>query len=177
MTTILAFVAGYFVLLLLLSLLVRQKRERLGVLLNELLCMDLTPEQERGLNGMLYSAYSLRSAPATFLGMVVALLIPSAKFDQQAHAWAKKNPEMITDPRWSEVFDLYYVSIAAVNPIFGALMYGARLLFRLKAYLFVIRHYRPAGQRPAQPRTTNVDVRPKVTEMELFGEAKVAEAV
>jgi hypothetical protein len=72
---------------------------------------------------------------------------------------------------------LYYASISAVNPIFGALLYVARTAFRLKAYWFIVRHYRTGQRRmTALDMRAKVEVRPKVAELEIFGEVKAAVA-
>jgi hypothetical protein len=105
----------------------------------------------------------------------MALLTPSVRYDRRAVEWARKNPEVTGDPRWRELFELYYASIAAVNPIFGALLYVARILFRIKAYLFVIQHYRPTRHQLADLNVRpKMEVRPKIAEMEIFGEVKAA---
>ena len=139
MTTILAFAAGYFALLMVLSIIARPSRLRIAELARELAQDDLKPRQRQHLKVLLDSSYSMRSAPVHLAAIVIALLTPSEKFDAGAREWAKDNQELIEDPRWNELFERHIVSIVAVNPIFGALLSVARLLFRLKAYLFAKR--------------------------------------
>jgi hypothetical protein len=163
MMTIFAFVAGYFALLVLLSLIARPSRVRIAELAGELSCEQLSEKQKRMLRSVVESAYSMRSAPAHFLFTVAHLLTPSEKFDQRAREWAAlaENRAIIEDHRWAELFDRYTVSIIAVNPIFGALLSLARLLFRLKARLYAKRVKQPA----IDPAT-----------LEIYGELKAAAA-
>jgi hypothetical protein len=177
MSVIIAFVASYFVLLVLLSEMVRPARRRLTVLADELLCMDLSPEAEGVIRSMLHTAYSIRAAPLTLLALTIAVFTPSAKINRQVGAWVKENPEVAGDRRWNELYSLYYASISAVNPIFGLMLFVARWIFRLKAYLFVIQHYRPTRRQMADLKVRpKMDVRPKVAEMEIFTESKATVA-
>jgi hypothetical protein len=163
MITVLALVAGYFLLLMALSLMVRRQRERMAVLANSLLKMELLPHQERVVQRVINTSYSMRSAPAHLLSFTIALLTPAERLDHDARQWAKENPEMVTDRRWGELFDCHMASVAAINPVFGVLMYLARFLFKMKAYVFVRRHN--DCYRPSQPR---------LEELTVFGELKAA---
>jgi hypothetical protein len=160
MTTILLFVGGYFVLLGTLSIAVRPYRTRLANLASEILCDSESEDVRRYVQDSLRTAYSMRSAPAHVLGYIIGLLTPSERLSRDAAEWAKRFPDFMQDRRWMGLSDYHLASVAAVNPLFGALLYVLRMLFRLKLYLFVRRHYRPS--------------QPKVVEIEMFNEMKVA---
>ncbi len=136
MIAIFAFVFSYFVLLIALSALVRPQRKRLAVLAHELLSEDIDEDRRVLIGRLLATAYAMRMAPTQFLATCIALLIPSDRFDREARDWAQKSQDLIEDGRWFEMFECHSASAAAANPIFGALAYAARGVFKLKA-----RHY------------------------------------
>jgi hypothetical protein len=163
MTIMIALIAGYFGLLIVLSLIARPSRHRLSALAHDLSCEEPKSEHLRFLRAMLDSAYSMRSAPAHLAAVIIQLLTPSEKFDRRAREWAAENRNLVDDPRWREVYDRYIVSIVAANPIFGALLVLARAAFRLKAHLYFKR------LRSGSPK---IDTQA----LELYGELKAAAA-
>lgn len=139
MSTVIALVLAYFGLVVVLSLLVKPQRERLRTLAHDVRSGELTPRQERVVHHLLGGAYSLRSAPMQLAAAAILILTPSFTLDRDARKWASENESIVRDKRWGEMFDAYLASVAAVNPLFGVLMYAAIWLFRAKAKRFVVR--------------------------------------
>lgn len=148
MTTIFALIAGYFALLVVLSLIARPSRVRMAALAHELMASDPKPEHRQVLKLLLDSAYSMRSAPVALAGTIISLLTPSEKFDAMAREWVKENREYVEDSRWIEFLERHTLSVVAANPIFGAPLLFARLLFRIKAHLFARRRMGPPSVNP-----------------------------
>lgn len=165
MSTVLVLVAGYFALLILLSLAVRPQRVRLAALAEQLLGEGIGHERRLFIQKILESAYSMRSSPMHVLGLAAALLTPSKRFDADAHEWAKRNPDLLTDNRWGELFGYHSASIAAANPIFGILQYIGMGLMSLKAMLFVRQHY---SKQKTQPQCASYELKT----LEAFGKLK-----
>ena len=133
MSTLIAFVAAYFVLLALLSLLARPLRARLKTVASGFLDQDLTDTERKMILRLADTAYSVRTAPVIFLVFVIGLLQQNEKIDKESNSWAIENPTMASDRRSHQLLELHMASAAAVNPIFGALAYAAKWLFRAKA--------------------------------------------
>lgn len=153
-TTILLFVGGYFVLLGVLALAVRPYRARLAALADEILRTSPSDEVDRHVRELLKSAYSIRGAVAQFLGYAFYVVLPAHRVLTIAHEFHRAHPDLVDESRLSEFYDLWRASTAAVNPIFGALMYVAKGLFRLKARACVRRYHADRRElRALQMRT------------------------
>lgn len=140
----LAFVALYVGILVALSLLVRPQRERLKNLVREMSQERLGDRDRHQIHFMATTAYSWRVAPAIMLAFLLGIVRASADLDRECNERASKS-KLLNDPRFHAIVDAYMASAAAVNPIFGALAYAARAVFKLKAVL----HHRAVDPRKA----------------------------
>lgn len=137
MEILIAFIAGYFVLLATLSLAARPARARLKELADELgRDYGNEPFVADYLRSQLGTAYSWRAAPIDTFVLIAALIVPAQIFWMKANKVKADHPTMFKDPRFGEFDDAYSVSIAAVNPIFGLFMYAAifALVLKMMAY-------------------------------------------
>ncbi|RPF70428.1 hypothetical protein [Aurantiacibacter spongiae] len=139
MTVLIALIAGYVGLLVMLAVMAKPHRQRIARLANELVA-DYPQNEKMGFLCQHYTAtaYAWRAAPIMFVSYVAALLIPGDTLDEMCEREDREHPHLLGDPRLRELMHSYDASIAAVNPIFGALMYAALWAFGLKARI----HYR-----------------------------------
>jgi hypothetical protein len=86
-------------------------------------------------DGMLASAYSWRSAVMLALVYTMGLFQSGTALDRECDQFAAERPNLANDARVHSMMDAYFASVAAVNPIFGALAYLAKRTFQLKARL------------------------------------------
>ncbi|WOF43756.1 hypothetical protein KNJ79_01980 [Sphingopyxis indica] len=135
MMTVIALVAAYFGILALLFAIANPHRARLKELAADLVA-DYPDDDLARLfcTNYLRTAYSWRAAPIRFLAYMIALMIPGPKLEQECIEMEREHAFM-ADSRVRELIESYHASIAAVNPLFGALLYFAKLLIRLKAFV------------------------------------------
>jgi hypothetical protein len=133
MSTLIAFIAAYFLLLAVLSVVARPSRVRLKNLSCELLTANLTQSERKMVLRLADSAYSVRTAPLLLLVFITGVLRHSEKLDAESDGWVVDNPTLATDRRSHELLELHMASAAAANPIFGALAYVAKWVFRAKS--------------------------------------------
>lgn len=139
MTTVFLFVAAYFALLALLGLLARPYRLRMRAIADELLQLQPTEAERKFIFRLVDTAYSVRTAPVIFLVFVVGILQRSEVLDRDSDKWAIENPRLSSDRRSHELLEMHMVSAAVVNPIFGALAYVTKWVFRAKARAYIAR--------------------------------------
>src|SRR5438045_1298392 len=125
MMTIVLFVGGYFVLLGGLSVAVRPYRVRLADLADEIICDTRSDAVRKHVQDVLRTTYSVRGAPIEFFGLCMLLVLPAHRVIALAHDAYEEHREMMSEERLAEFYELYRVSVAAVNPIFGALAYAS----------------------------------------------------
>ena len=141
MTALLAFVAGYLALLMLLTYLVRERREQLGQLALALLEDHPSETIEFMLRHSTRTAYSLAVAPIQVLQLLALLLTPSAVLERKALDFVSDKEELIHDDRYALVIANYNLSVAAANPIFGALAYVLRAALKMKLRFYIRNHH------------------------------------
>jgi hypothetical protein len=133
MITVLIFLGAYFAFTLLLAIAVRPYRVRLMALAREL-CGPGNAEEVRDLaNRISIYAYSMRVAPIHALWYSTMLIKPSWQVFREAREYAQEHPAIVAEGRFDELYALYMISTAAINPAFGGLALSLRALFRLKA--------------------------------------------
>lgn len=137
MTSIVIIVGGYFAALVVLALVARPYRIRMKALALELIESGIPEREERLIKRLMETAYSIRTSPQIFFVFMIGLARRSDQIDREVQEFVKNNA-LARDPRVSKLLDLHMASAAAVNPIFGALGYGAKWAFGLKA----IAHHR-----------------------------------
>jgi hypothetical protein len=133
MSTLIAFIAAYFLLLAVLSVVAKPSRVRLKNLTCELLAADLTKSERKMVLRLTASAYSVRTAPLLLLMFITGVLRHSEKLDAASDTWVIDNPTLSTDRRSHELLELHMASAAATNPVFGTLAYAAKWAFRVKS--------------------------------------------
>lgn len=140
MEYLIAFILGYFALLAGLSFAARPARLRMKRLATELLAEHrYDADVTEYLQHQLATAYSWRAAPIDTFVMIAALIVPARVFWEKARKVEAEHPVMFSDPRFYRFDNDYTLSIAAVNPLFGVLMYAANVLIVLKLMAFAKR--------------------------------------
>ena len=123
-----------------LSLAARPARLRMKRLADELLVeYRYDASVSEYLQHQLATAYSWRAAPIDTFVMIAALIVPAGMFWEKARKVEAEHPAVFSDPRFYQFDNDYTVSIAAVNPLFGAAMYVANVLIVLKLMAFAKR--------------------------------------
>jgi len=133
MSAVLIFLGAYTALTVVLTVAVRPYRVRLMTLAHEL-CDQRLPLEVRDLAYRIsIYAYSMRVAPMHVLFLATMLIKPSWQVRREALQYAEAHPALVAETRFDELYDLYMISTAAVNPAFGSLAYLLRVVFRMKA--------------------------------------------
>lgn len=145
MNVLIALIVAYLIALAVFSLIARPHRVRLNRLLNELAADYGDNPFVMDLCGHFAStAYAWRAAPMKFFAYMVFMMVPGDVLDEKCREADLENPNILDDARIHEAMDSYDASIAAVNPIFGSLMYAAEWAFRAKA---VLHHRGKSGRK------------------------------
>ena len=154
MKTVLIFLGAYLALTLMLMVVARPYRVRLMALAAEL-CDPLLPDEVRDLAYRIsVYAYSMRVAPIHVFWYATMLIKPSWQVLREARDYALEHPAIMAEQRFGELYALYIISTAAINPAFGAIALTLRALFRVKARAYARkRHTNP------QPVLTYVQLR------------------
>lgn len=144
MITVLIFLGAYLAITLVLAIVVRPLRVRLMALASEL-CSPGLPEDVRDLaHRISVYAYSMRVAPIHAFWYAAMLIKPSWQVLREAQDYAYNHPAVMAEPKFDQLYDLYIISTAAINPAFGALALALRALFKLKARAYArTRHTNP----------------------------------
>lgn len=131
-----ALIAGYFAVLVVLSVLARPHRVRLVMLANQLLADYPGNEFVEDLcRHFVESAYSLRVAPMRALQYAVFMFKPGHEIDRTCDRMHREQPEFFRDARIGAMIEAYNASTTAVSPLFGLLATVMRYAFLMKAYL------------------------------------------
>ena len=132
------FVVSYFVGLAILSVVARPYRMELASLAEELLADYGHDKHARALlERRKNSAYSIRAAPIAMLGYWIGVITPIQTIENAAADFESDYDGLFDDHRLPRLFSCYQASIAAVNPIFGALMFFSKALFIMKILMHV----------------------------------------
>lgn len=126
-------IAAYFVVMLALMLAAqpyrRELRELVRTLEGECTCAEADKEF---LEGVRTTLFSIRVAPVLVLVFLVGLLASLDGLMRQCDDFEHDNPNLTHDARLDRLLDLHMAVAAANNPLFGAVAYVLRILFRLK---------------------------------------------
>tara|TARA_R110001606_G_scaffold10272_9_gene44136 strand:- start:1276 stop:1755 length:480 start_codon:yes stop_codon:yes gene_type:complete len=136
MNTILIFFAGYIALHFGLNIVVHSYRVRLMSLISEAKKLNLSKVESRSLETLAKTAYSIRSAPALMLMFIGGLLQSEERIREELEELEDDADEDCAE-LWEsgiihKILDYHMASVAAANPIFGALAYLFRIAFSLR---------------------------------------------
>ena len=155
MTYILILIGCYFGLWAALSACVTSHRRDLAAFGAALQNRTMDQDEREFVNNMLASAYSWRSAIMLCLVYIIGLFQAGATLDKECDKFASEHPTLSRDAHLHGMVDAYFASVAAVNPIFGALAFVLKRIFRLKARLY---HSAQSADKIADFRGLNVAV-------------------
>lgn len=136
MSAVIIFLGAYAALTVVLTVAVRPYRVRLMTLAREL-CGPGSPEEVRDLARRIsLYAYSMRVAPVHVFWYATVLVKPSWQVRKEAQEYAREHPAIVAEDRFDELYDLYILSTAAINPVFGAIALVLRAIFKLKVLTY-----------------------------------------
>lgn len=141
MTLLIALVAGYLGLLLVLSALVKGRRVEMVSLAKQMLDAPHSKREELLVLVDLKSMYSLWVAPAQVFAILAALITPMSVLESKALELF--GDVAMTDERFdrfSRFITNFNLSVAAANPLFGLPAIVLRELYKVKIQIYVSRH-------------------------------------